>query len=147
MAFASYDPKQVIVIVGGAPISGYADGTFVEVAFDEQQFNKTTGADGLTQRTKTNNYAGSMTITLLQGSSGNDVLSALWNADRYENAGAVPIIVKDLSGRTLWAAQHGWVQQMPNNGFSKDAEDRAWVIDCDELTGIAGGNGALAGAA
>jgi len=138
--FAQYDSKQVLVIVGGAPISGFADGTFVEVAFDEQQWNKTTGADGLTQRSKTNNFAGNITITLMNGSSGNDVLSALWNADRSSNQGVVPVLIKDLSGRTLWAAENGWVQQMPNQAFAKEATERAWVIDCDDLIGSAGGN-------
>ena len=140
MAFAQYDSKQVLVIVGGAPISGFADGTFVEVAFDEQQWNKVTGADGLTQRSKTNNFAGNITITLMNGSNGNDALSALWNADRISNQGVVPVLVKDLSGRTLWAAENGWVQQMPNQAFGKDATERSWVIDCDDLIGVAGGN-------
>ena len=140
MAYAQYDPNQILLIVGGAPISGYVDGTFIEVAFDEQQYNKVTGADGMTQRTKTNNYAGTITCTLRNTSAGNDALSALWNVDRVSGAGAVTAIVKDLSGRTLWAAQHAWIQQMPSQGFSKDAEDRAWVLDCDALVGHAGGN-------
>ena len=144
MAFAQYDPSQVTVIVGGAPISGYADGTFVSVSFDEQQWNKVTGADGMTQRSKTNNYAGSITITLLNGSASNDVLSQLWADDRSRNSGAVPILVKDFSGRTIWSAQHAWVQQMPDQGFSKDAENREWTMDCSELRGAAGGNQAVA---
>lgn len=144
MAYAQYDPSQVSVIVGGAPISGFADGTFVEVSFDEQQWNKVTGADGLTQRSKTNNYAGTITITLMNGSSSNDVLSQLWADDRDRGAGVVPILVKDFSGRTIWSAQQAWCQQMPDQGFSKDAENREWVMDCTALRGSAGGNQAAA---
>ena len=144
MAYAQYDPAQVILIVGGSPMSGYVDGTFIEVSFDEQQWNKVTGADGMTQRSKTNNFAGSITLTLLNSAASNDVLSALWNTDRNNNNGAVPVLVKDLSGRTLWQAEHGWIQQMPNQGFSKNAENREWVIDCDALSGLAGGNQPLA---
>ena len=144
MAYAQYDPALVILIVGGSPMSGYADGTFLEVAFDEQQWNKVTGADGLTQRSKTNNFAGSITLTLLNSAASNDVLSALWAQDRNSSTGAVPVLMKDLSGRTLWQAQHGWVQQMPNQGFSKNAENREWVIDCDALSGAMGGNQPLA---
>jgi len=143
MAYAQYDPGQVIVVIGGAPVSGFADGTFVSVSFDEQQWNKVTGADGLTQRSKTNNYAGSITITLLNSARSNDALSQLWTEDRERNDGAVPVLIKDLSGRTIWQAEHGWVQQMPDQGFAKSAESREWVIDCDSLRGIAGGNQAL----
>jgi hypothetical protein len=74
MATYQYDPAQVIVALGGTTISGYADGTFVEVAFDEQQWNKVTGADGATQRSKTNNYTGTITLTLLNGAASNDFL-------------------------------------------------------------------------
>lgn len=140
MSFAQYDSKQVKVIVDGNPISGYVDGTFVEVEFDEQQWNKVTGADGLTSRSKTNNYGGTVTITLQGTSPSNDVLSALWNRDRRNNTGAIPILIKDANGRTVWTAQKAWIQQMPNQAFSKDVEDREWVLDCADLMGHAGGN-------
>ena len=140
MSFAQYDASQVTVVFNGTPISGFVDGTFVTVEFDEQQWNKVTGADNLTQRSKTNNYAGKVTVSLLNGSASNDVLSSAWNADRVASDGAGPLIVKDLSGNTLWQAKKAWIQQMPSQGFGKDAENREWVLDCDELSGNAGGN-------
>lgn len=140
MSFASYDPKQVQVIVDGNPITGYADGTFVEVEFDEQQWNKVTGADGLTSRSKTNNYGGAITITLLATANGNDILSALWQKDRRANTGVFNALIKDATGRTVWSSAKSWIQQMPTQGFSKDTEERAWIIDCADLQGHAGGN-------
>lgn len=144
MAFATYDVNQVAVIVGGVPLEGFADGSRVTVEFDEQQFTKVTGSDGLTTRSKSNNYAGNVTVTLQQSSRSNDVLSGLWNADRVRNGGVVPLLIKDNSGRTLWAAEHAWVQQMPSQGFAKEASDRPWILDTDKLTGSAGGNQPLA---
>jgi hypothetical protein len=144
MAFATFDAKEVQVIFGGNPITGYADGTFVSIAFDEQQWNKVTGADGLTSRSKTNNYAGTVTITLLQTSPGNDILNSYWKKDRQSNAGATTLLIKDSLGRTRWSAQHAWVQQMPDQDFSKETEDREWVIDCADLMGDTGGNQVLA---
>lgn len=138
--FASYDPRQVQVILGGNPITGYADGTFVEIEFDEQQWNKVTGADGLTSRAKTNNYAGAVTITLLATSSGNDVLNSIWQRDRRNNNGAVPLLIKDSTGRTVWSAEYAWIRQMPTQGFSKETEEREWVLDCANMLGNIGGN-------
>ena len=46
MTVKTYDPSNVIIIVGGASASGYADGTFIEIAADDKRFNKTVGADG-----------------------------------------------------------------------------------------------------
>ena len=108
-SFATYDPAEVHISLDGNPITGFADGTFVEIAFDDQQWNKTTGADGHTARSKTNNYG-------------------------------VELIVKDSLGRTVWSAQNAWVQQMPNQAFSKQSENREWIIDCDALFGTIGGN-------
>lgn len=140
MAFATYDFSQVNVILGGVPVTGFADGSSVTVEFDEQQFTKVTGSDGLTTRSKTNNYAGNVTLTLQQTSKSNDALGVLWNADRLNNNGVVPLLIKDNSGRTLWTAKNAWIQQMPSQDFGKESTDRAWVLDCDALIGNPGGN-------
>lgn len=144
MAFAQYDAKQVQVIVDGQSITGFADGTFVEIEFDEQQWNKVTGADGLTSRAKTNNNTGTVTVTLLATSSGNDILSSIWNKDRRSNTGVFNLLVKDSTGRTVWSSAQAWIQQMPTQSFSKEVDERAWVIDCVELAGQAGGNQSVA---
>jgi hypothetical protein len=91
-------------------------------------------------RAKTNNHSGQIAITLQATSSSNDVLSLIWNADRRASAGVVPVLVKDSSGRTLFAAAHAWIQKHPDASFSKDIGERKWVFDCDELEVFAGGN-------
>lgn len=139
-SFATYDPADVHITFGGQPIHGFADGTFVEVDFDEDQWNKVTGADAHTARAKTNNYSGSITITLLATSAGNDVLNSFWQADRRANNGVVPISIIDKQGNTRWSATYAWVRKMPLQGFAKEVETREWVIDCAELLGDAGGN-------
>ena len=138
--FSQYDPKEVQVIVGGNPITGYADGTFVVVDFDEQSWNKATGADGHVGRAKSNNFGGTITITLMATSNGNDILSALWNRDRRDNGGVVNILVKDALGTTIWSAAQAWIQKLPEQSFSKDIEEREWVFDCANLVGVVGGN-------
>lgn len=139
-SFATYDPAEVHIALGGQQISGYADGTFVQIEFDEQQWNKVTGADAHTARAKTNNYAGAVTITLLATSAGNDILNSFWLADKRNNGGAVPLSVIDKQGNTRWSARFAWIRQMPTQGFSKEVETREWVLDCAELIGGAGGN-------
>lgn len=136
----TYDPKQVSVIFDGNPLSGYTDGTFVEIEFDEDLWNKVTGADGATSRSKIGNYAGAITVTLKSTSAGNDILSSMVQRDRRNNTGRGPIIVKDASGRTVWSARNAWVRAMPSQSFSLEVEDREWIIDTDALTGHIGGH-------
>ena len=141
MAVRTVDPKSVIIAIGGVPISGFADGTFLEIVADAQQFQKVTGADGYTTRVKTNNYGGSLTVTLAQSSPSNDVLSALLNADRLRNAGVVPILIRDLTGTTIIFSASGWIQQMPDVTYGNAVENRAWVFDLAQMDTFVGGNG------
>jgi hypothetical protein len=136
----TYASDEVRVVVGGVPMSGFADGTFVTIARDEQAFQKTTGADGSVSRAKTANRSGIITITLQQTSPSNDVLSGYMLADEASGDGIVPILIKDTSGRTLHFSPSAWVQQMPDNEFGKDVSEREWVMDCARIDSFVGGN-------
>lgn len=137
----TYDPRNVQIICGGVPISGFADGTFVSVASDEDLYNKTVGADGEVSRARSNNRAATVTLTLKQTSQSNDVLSAFAAADAASNGGVFPLMIKEIgTGSTLVFAQAAWIQAYPNVDYSKDIEDRAWVLACGTLDRFVGGN-------
>ena len=136
---ASYNPADVTVSVGGGTITGFADGTFVLVAMDEDAFTKQQGADGEGGRSKSNNYGGSITITLMQTSDGNDILSSLALADRLTSAGLFPIMVKDSNGRSLAVAENAWVRKSADAEYGKELGSREWVIDTDNLQSFVGG--------
>lgn len=136
----TYDPKQIILTVGGIPIGGYADGTFIGFEYDEDAFTKVTGADGITSRSKSNNYAGFMAVTLAQTSPSNDVLSAIALADRLSNTGVVPIIMKDIGGTTVLFSANGWVRKSSNVDEAKEISDREWTLDMADVDTLVGGN-------
>lgn len=137
----TYDPNDVQIIMGGVPITGFADGTFINIAHDEDAYTKTVGADGEVSRARSNNRSATVTLTLKQTSASNDALSGFYAADELSNAGVVPLMVKEIgSGRTLVFAQAAWVQKVPDVGYSKDVEDRAWTIATAQLKTFVGGN-------
>lgn len=140
MAIKTYDPKLVIITMGGVPLGGYADGTFLTVVRDEAKFTKVTGADGETTRAKSNNQSGTATITLLQSSASNDVLSGFAELDDLNNDGVVPFLVKDLSGRTLVAAGEAWIEEEADDEFAKETSDREWTIALGPFQKFTGGN-------
>ena len=141
----TYASEDVQIIVGGVPMSGLADGTFVSVSRDEQAFTKVTGADGSTSRAKSANRAGTITITLKQTSPSNDVLSGYMIADEQGGNGIVPIMVKDTGGRTLHYSSASWVQQLPDNDFGKEINEREWIMDCARIDSFVGGNAQVTG--
>lgn len=141
MAVATFDPKSVVIAIGGVPLSGFADGTFLELTQDTQQFTKTVGADGFTTRVKSNDYGATLTVTLAQSSPSNDYLSALAATDRATNLGVVPILIKDLSGSSIIFAATGWIQQIPDATWGNEINNLAWTFDLADADTFLGGNG------
>lgn len=140
MPVRTYDPKQCLIIIGGVPMSGFADGTFVSVERSSDTFTKVSGADGIVSRAKTNDRSGTLTLTLAQTSPSNDVLSGFQIADELTNNGIVPVLIKDISGRSTYVSGFGWVRKPPTGEFGKEIADREWVLDLADLEVFTGGN-------
>lgn len=141
--FHVYDPNEVTVTVCGIPISGgYADDTFVEVDQDTDDFTDVAGVDGDVTRSKTNDHRATITITLMQSSEANALLSALSNIDKKASngAGVGPLLIKDNQGTTLFAGEKSWIAKAPTASFGKQAGPRAWKIRCADLQRFDGGN-------
>jgi len=136
----TYDPKKVVLSFGGIPISGYADGTFINVARESDSFTKTSGADGVVSRAKSNDKSGMVTVTLAQTSPSNDILSSIAQLDEKLNTGVLPLICKDNSGRSLFAANNAWIRKPADAPFGKEIDNREWTIDCENLENFIGGN-------
>jgi len=140
MAVKTYDPKQVQLIIGGAPIGGFADGEFISVERDEDTFTKVAGADGEVSRSKSNNKMGELTVTLLQTSASNAILSAFMLADELSNSGVIPIFIKDSLGTTTLFSAEGWVKKPPAVSYDKELTDREWTFDLANVDIFVGGN-------
>lgn len=139
----NYDPGRVVLVVAGFQIQGFAPGTFVKVARNKPSFTLKKGSDGQGVRTKSRDFSGKITITLLQSSSSNDVLSQLVATDEAVDGGvgAVgPSLVQDLNGTTLCKGSTSWVTQPADAEFADEAGNREWVIEVDDLKMLIGGS-------
>jgi len=123
----TFDFKKLTVIFGVAKLTGFADGDAVEVAEDSPAFNSVGGADGYVDRIKNNANFLKITIRLRQTSPTNDILSALHAADRVSGT-TLPLLIKDRSGNTLFAAAQSWIEGFPNAPFGNEAKTREWII-------------------
>lgn len=149
----TYDPKQVILTIGGVPISGYADETFISIKRSNgAAFTKKRGADGSVERVNRNSYDFTVEITLQQTSNSNLVLDGFLGVDMASNSGVMPITVTDLSGASVFVAASAWVSEDPQLDFGTDTTSRKWVIETGPAVATVGGNvatglaGAIAGA-
>lgn len=135
-----YDPKNVTCVLGGKQAHGFSDGEAIKLERNEQAYNQKVGVDGEGTRAKNNNKSGKITITLMQSSGYNDVLSNFAVADETADLGVVPFLLQDNSGRTLATALSCWVQKIPDTTFAKEVGERVWVLETDELNIFVGGN-------
>ncbi|RDB37406.1 MAG: DUF3277 family protein [Spirobacillus cienkowskii] len=140
MAIATYSPKDVLVVVGIVPMTGFADGSFVDVEFNEEAFKQYVGSDGEHARTKNANESGKITIKLSQTSPCNDILSVIHIADKETGNGIVPISIKDNYGTSLVFAAECYIEKAPKLGYGKEIETREWVFYAAKIKMHVGGN-------
>lgn len=135
----TYDPKDIILTVAGAIITGYAQDSFIEVDRESNQVEDEVGAEGDVARRITNDRRGSITITLLQTSRSNLVLSALARVDELSGDSVFPVLVKDNRGNDIHGAPNSWIQKMPRTVYRAGIEGREWVIRTSNLQMVVGG--------
>lgn len=141
----SYDPGQVILSLGVSPtpISGYAQGSFIEVDRDANAFTKYTGSDGEVTRVRSRNRSGSIKLILQQGSQSNAYLSALAELDENLGTGMVPVLLRDQSGSpvTLASSPYAWIRKKAKSDFpGENTATREWIIDLGPMAYFVGGN-------
>lgn len=135
-ALKVYDADQVNISVAGFPIdSGFADGEFLRIEQESDDFSDVAGTDGEVARSKSNDRRATITILLMQTSSANQALSALSNLDRLtpNGAGIAPFLVQDGNGATIYEAASCWVMKPPDVTFDREATTREWTLRVADL--------------
>lgn len=135
MPAKTYNAKQVSVILGGFPISGFADGQFLSIVPNADLYELTVGTDGDGTRSAQNNKSAQITLSLLQSSVSNAVLESL-----AEGEETFALLIKDNSGSTIYSAATAWVRRRPDANFDRTVGQRDWLLETDELIGAEGGN-------
>ena len=130
----TYDPKQVIVVLGSHSVSGYADDSFVAIEAKGDGITAKNGCDGEVARAINPDRTFSVKLSVLQGSTTNSWLQAMHNKDLASGDGTFPVMVKDLRGGMLFSADVGWVLKAPARTFGKDTNNREWTIDTGPAT-------------
>lgn len=137
---STLDPKKVIITIGGVIPTGFADGTFVTITPDGDDFATYKGSDGVTSRAAQNNTTAIMVLKLQQTSPANAALSALRAVDVTTGVGAFPVGVKDLLGSTTHAAAKCWFVKQPESKFGKEIDVVEWNVQLTVYKGFIGGN-------
>ena len=137
-----YDSNEVQVSFAGHPVEGYADGPFLTITRESDTFTSVVGTDGGVARSKTNDNRATIEIRLLSTSPSNAAMSAIFLADKEApgGAGVGAFLCVDLNGTSLYAAGNTWIKRAPDITYDREATERVWMLECDELRDFTGGN-------
>lgn len=138
-----WDLDQLKAIIVGVPIDGgYGEGEVLKLERTQPTFTTKMGADGGITRSKTYNGHFKITLTLMQTSRANLLLSAIHELDRTASngAGVAPTAIVDLGGGTNYKASKSWISEAPSPTFGREATHRDWTVETADMTGFELGN-------
>lgn len=127
----TYDPKKMTVIFGNIIISGYDEGTFINVETEGDGIKAIIGCDQeIVRSIDPSSVLKTVTVTLLQSSSSNDKLSQIVDKDNQSGDGIMPLVIKDLTGTSYMISDQAWITKKPNLQRGKEAGDGKceWVF-------------------
>ena len=123
-----YNPRDIVLTLGTFIITGFADGTFINIEQDEDSFSDVSGADGEVERAASNDGRATANITLLQGADSNSFLASLHAADKLTGQGVVPFLMKDLNSVDLVTAANAWIIKPAAIERGKEIVGQEWSI-------------------
>lgn len=138
MPLHQYDPKNVKLVFGAVLVEGYAEGSFVNVEYNEDLFSLQIGSDGESSRSKSNNRSARITVNLMPGAAANIGLGAALAADKAAGAGVFPLALTDLSTGSSFIAEGAWIVRDPGYDFQTEAQARQWIFETDNLEAVYG---------
>jgi hypothetical protein len=143
----NYNANQIDLIIAGLPISdGYADGEFVNINQNGDDYALLVGADGSPVRSALNDRSAIVEVTLMQTSNGNSLFAALRSAGEIQRltggAGVdiAPFLIRDKLGTALYTAKESWIAKPPQVMYDKVATPRKWTIAIANLIRFDGGS-------
>jgi hypothetical protein len=142
MSTRIYDANEVQISFAGVPIEGYADGDFLTITHEADAFASIVGSDGNVARSKTNDNRATIEIRLMNTSPTNAALSAIYQADKKApgGAGVGAFLCVDLNGTSLYTGGNAWIRRAPDPVFGREANERVWTLEVDNLIDFTGGN-------
>ena len=134
----TYSPSDVLLDIGGYQIAGW---DAIVITRRVQAFIPVAGIRGKHTRVPTKDTSATLSISLIQTSPTNDVLSRILDLDIQEGTARINITLKDNSGRSVFSSNEAYITGYPETTFSGDFEMRTWTIFCQTTQSyLVGGN-------
>jgi len=126
-----YSAREVSLIVGGLEIdSGFAEGEFISIEPQAEDFTDKAGPDGEVARSAVGDFRATIKIKLLHTSEGNNILTALRDLDLVSNGSGIgAFMLRDRSaGAIIAQADKVWVQKPPTVSRGREIAETEWTL-------------------
>jgi hypothetical protein len=123
----TYDPKLVFVTFGPLNITGFAEGSMIEVELVDRYSDKT-GIDGVTTRARQAQEPATIRMHLMQAAPSNFALGEMHKQDLVGPGTPQPLLIKDFLGTELFAAEAAWIVKPADLAFGKEVDEREWTL-------------------
>lgn len=122
---AVYDPKKVNVVVAGATMTGFTEGSIVSCERNEDRATPYIGCKGEGAFALSGNNSGTVTISLQQGSPSNKHLKALANAGSQF---PVSVIDTNADGGFRAGGTQAMILKEPPDERGSEISENEWEI-------------------
>lgn len=137
----TYNSKKNIIIYGAKQLTGFAEDDMITIKPLGDGMQIFSGADGEVGRSIDPNSTYEVTVSLATSSKSNDYLSNCFNKDRKTGNNMLPLIIKDLSGSTLFFAKQAWIKNFPESKRGRKISNQDWTFNTGQVDDpIIGGN-------
>lgn len=137
----TYNPKKNIIIYGAKQLTGFAEDDMITIKPLGDGMQIFSGADGEVGRSIDPNSTYEVTVSLATSSKSNDYLSNCFNKDRKTGNNMLPLIIKDLSGSTLFFAKQAWIKNFTESKRGRKISNQDWTFNTGQVDDpIIGGN-------
>lgn len=134
----TYSPTDLNLSFGGYSIAGWDN---ITITRNAPSFITVRGIRGKHTRIPSGDTSATITISILQTSPSNDVLSEVHALDIEQGTSRLSLMLKDSSGNSVFSSDEGYIVSFPEVTFSGGFEYRSWNIFCQTTkTYTVGGN-------
>lgn len=133
-----YSPKDVILSIGGYQLTGWQS---INITRTLKSFQVIKGIRGKNTRVPTPDTSATITISLLQSSASNEVMSSILSNDIIKGTSRITLTLKDKSGSSVFSSVEAYITGYPTTAYTGQFEYRQWEIFCQTTTTyVIGGN-------
>lgn len=131
MEVLTYVPSNAILLLSGYEIKGWTE---IKVARNSPGFRQIRGIRNKHTRTRILDRSATLKISVFQSEPVNEVLSIVHGADMQTGAGRLEIMLKEITGTSLFNTTTAYITGYPELAYSGDLAINTWEIACDEAT-------------